>query len=340
MDKHTGGTIAPYPAGIGQAPAPSGPPVRFTAAAHLRLLLRVDRTLSIRQALAAAIRPGARVLDAGCGTGLLSFLALAAGAGEVVAIDHDHVALARALARANGCTDRIRFLEGDLAALDPAGLGGPFDVLLAFVYSNHIVPDEGQSRLVTELRRRHGTASCVTVPDRVRYFAMPCEWPGQDAATELADLRHSIGEIEHRYGLNLGPLFDAVSSELAFQRARPDNSGDYAWAPGAANGGYRHRRHGGRFLGERVLAADIAYDTEVPFTGLPERVDLTIEAGGTVDAVMWVQELWFRDSLIWAAESFSPLAVPLPVAPGQRLVLPLDGRWRATNTLTALAEPA
>ena len=66
---------------------PVNPPVRdvhFSVAMHLRNLLRLDRTFSIERAVRAAVKPGDRVLDAGCGMGILSFLALEAGASEVI----------------------------------------------------------------------------------------------------------------------------------------------------------------------------------------------------------------------------------------------------------------
>ncbi len=68
--------------------------VDFDATTHARLLLRVDRTLSIREAISRTVKPGDRVLDAGCGTGLLSLLSIGAGAKEVLAVDRDHVSLA------------------------------------------------------------------------------------------------------------------------------------------------------------------------------------------------------------------------------------------------------
>ncbi|WP_052293822.1 50S ribosomal protein L11 methyltransferase [Azospirillum sp. B510] len=318
------------------APLPRPPDVHFDAALHLRLLLRVDRTETIRRALRGAIRGGDRVLDAGCGSGLLSFLALEAGAGEVVAVDRDNVDLARDLARANGLSDRIRFIEGDLNALaegggDGNGLGR-FDALLAFIYANHIIIDEPRSRLVCALRRRFGGDGCRMVPDRVRYLAIPCDWPGLDPRTELADLRRSVEEIETRYGLRLGPLLDAVAGQIGFERSRPDNSGDYGWSPGAGSGGYRHRR-AGRFLGDRHLVADIRYGDGAAFDRLPSTLTLTAEADGLLNAVMWVQELWFGDMLIWVADSFSPAESPLAVAAGSRVTVPLDESWRRTNRI-------
>jgi SAM-dependent methyltransferase len=308
--------------------------VLFNAAMHLRLLLRVERTLGIEKAIAAALKPGARVLDAGCGSGILSFLALRAGAREVVAVDRDNVELARALARENGLEHRIRFIEADLARLEPSEIGGQVDLILAFVYTNHIAVDEARSRLVAGLRRRFGGGDAKTVPNRVRYYARPCDWPRQDAFTELADLKESLAELEHRYQLKLGAFEAAMTAEILYDHARPTLYGDYKWMPGGGNGGYRHRRDGLRFLGERALVAEIAYDRGRVFDGLPERTSLDIGAAGTFSAVLWRQELWFEDQLVWTAEAVSPLAVPLPVRAGVRVMVMLDANWRRSNLLS------
>lgn len=317
------------------SPTPPAPgDVFFSASMHLRLLLRVDRMQAIRMAMRRAIAPGMSVLDAGCGSGILSFLALEAGARHVVAIDRDNIELARALARENGCDGKIDFIQADLSALAPSALPEKVDALMAFVYTNHIVTDEARSALVFDLRRRFGTARCVTMPNRVSYRAIPCEWPDSDAATELADLRSAVGDMEHRYGLKFGALLEAAGAEAMFERARPRIYGERKWQPGASNGGYRHGHAGARFLGDRTAVAEFRYDAGVEFERLPGQVVLPIAAPGTVTAVLWVQELWFDDMLIWSSESISPAAVPVAVRTGDRLCLALDDRWRATNMIS------
>ncbi len=59
----------------------------FSLSNHQIMLQDRTRVRTFARALRAAIAPGATVVDAGCGTGILSFLAAQAGAGRVVGVD-------------------------------------------------------------------------------------------------------------------------------------------------------------------------------------------------------------------------------------------------------------
>ncbi len=77
------------------------------------------------------VRPGERVAEPGCGTGVLSLFCARAGAAAVVGTDLDPVALAAARqnAVANGLADRVDFREGSL--LEP--VTGPLDLVVALL---------------------------------------------------------------------------------------------------------------------------------------------------------------------------------------------------------------
>jgi len=130
-------------------------------------------------------RPGARVLDLGCGPGeLVRYL----GNVEYVGVDinPDYVAYAK---RVHG--DRAEFRIGDAAELDPALRG--FDVVVAFGVLHHLddagvrklfegAADalEARGRLVTVdptlTPAQSRTARLVILADRGRYVRNPAEY--------------------------------------------------------------------------------------------------------------------------------------------------------------------
>jgi ribosomal protein L11 methyltransferase len=85
--------------------------------------------------LDGAIRGGERVLDYGCGSGILALAALRLGAREAAAFDIDPQALvaARENAAKNGLSSRLTVAESS------AGLDGAFDVVLANILSGPLV---------------------------------------------------------------------------------------------------------------------------------------------------------------------------------------------------------
>lgn len=89
---------------------------------------------------------GERVLDVGCGSGILGLCALKLGAASVVAVDlkPDAVAAAQRNAQANGMACRM---DATLAAVDH--IEGPFDVVLANIARAGIV--ELASELVSHV---------------------------------------------------------------------------------------------------------------------------------------------------------------------------------------------
>jgi ribosomal protein L11 methyltransferase len=90
------------------------------------------------------IRPGDRVADVGCGSGILAITAAMLGASEVVAADNDRTALpvAQTNARRNGVSGQIQFVEADLLPESSE----PFDLIVCNIVAEQVI------RLAARLR--------------------------------------------------------------------------------------------------------------------------------------------------------------------------------------------
>ncbi len=110
------------------------------------------RTEAFRAAILATVKPGDVVLDAGSGSGILSFFAAQAGAKRVLAVEFDPF-LAQCLtqsARANGLQDIIEVICGDVCS---AALPQRVDVFIAEMIDTGLI-DEMQAEVINRLRQR------------------------------------------------------------------------------------------------------------------------------------------------------------------------------------------
>ena len=87
------------------------------------------------------IKGGERVLDVGTGTGILAIASAMLGAGVVVAIDIDQVAVKCASdnVSVNKVADKVKVVKGDLLK----GQAGPFDVIVANILAGPVIDMTG-----------------------------------------------------------------------------------------------------------------------------------------------------------------------------------------------------
>jgi SAM-dependent methyltransferase len=289
---------------------------------HKELLGRWQRSLSLYRALQTAIHPGIRVLDAGCGTGLSSLWALQLGAGHVIGADLDDVELARLLAEENGYGDRARFVRTDLRSIQVKDLGGPCDLMIAMVYHNDPRQDEEQSKLVMDLKERLVARDGDLIPDRVVYRISAWDWPDQDFSTRAEDVTQFVRQIEKRYALRLESLRRVLVAEPDL-KAFPKRDGSGALL-----------RPSARQLSPWHEGFTIDYRRS--FSGTPATIELAANASGVCNALIWTQELYYRDLLVFENESISWIENPTRVDSGNRLRLALDSRWRKSNVVRAM----
>ena len=99
-----------------------------------------DETVKKRLVEAAALRPGQRVLDLGCGTGTLALRAKGACSGiEVSGVDADPAMLSTATAKAKRRGLEVAFAHGFAQALPFAD--GSFDRVVTSLFFHHLSPD-------------------------------------------------------------------------------------------------------------------------------------------------------------------------------------------------------
>lgn len=100
-----------------------------------------ETTRLVLRVLDGRIRGGERLLDVGCGSGILSIAALRLGAATAVGvdIDEDAIIVARRNAKLNGVDARFESTSGPLA-----GGEGNYDVVLANIETQVLVPMAGE----------------------------------------------------------------------------------------------------------------------------------------------------------------------------------------------------
>jgi ribosomal protein L11 methyltransferase len=142
-----------------------------------RLCLAALEVLADRGALA-----GARVLDVGCGSGILAIAALKLGARNALGVDTDPIAIESTLANArrNRLARRIRARVGSLPTDEP-----PFDVVLANLIAGVLVPLAGALR--AELRPGGTLLASGIFVDREREVRSAFEAAGLEIGERTAE---------------------------------------------------------------------------------------------------------------------------------------------------------
>jgi protein arginine N-methyltransferase 1 len=139
----------------------------YTVAAFGRMIADGVRTGAYDEAIRATVRPGAVVLDIGCGTGILSLLACRYGARKVYAVEvGDAIGVAEEIARANGLAGRIEFIQAkstditlpERADVIVSDLRGVLPLLQRHIPS------------IADARRRHLAPGGVQIPQRDELF--------------------------------------------------------------------------------------------------------------------------------------------------------------------------
>lgn len=296
---------------------------------HLSLLAHhPERLIALRLALAAHIRPGSTVLDAGCGAlGTLAIMAAKLGAHRVVGIDGGPLPVAQRLAEENGVGDRVTFLECDLDEAD-ATLG-PFDVIVGMIYLDNPRLDLARQRLMARVAERFAHPETVFIPDRVRLSVAGFDTRTADATSETRSVawRETIERAESLSGLSMRAARFLVDPDWRKSRlglAVPPLSPD---ARLTARFGFPDRNTMTQ-LTDREVVAEAAYGLRAARPRYPPSLDMPVTRAGRFDGVIWRQDIVAGDLIIRSTETFQAVDAAEPVIPRETVTLTLDDRWK------------
>jgi predicted RNA methylase len=129
-------------------------------------LLDVERTRAFQAAISASVRPGDVVIDAGAGSGILSFFAARAGAGKVYAVEVDPY-LASCLERSVEANQLGHVIEVIAEDIHSARIPPDADVVICELMETGLM-DEQQVTALQALRER------LVITPRTRLI--PCRY--------------------------------------------------------------------------------------------------------------------------------------------------------------------
>lgn len=160
------------------------------------------RMQAYREAIFKVVRPGDVVVDLGAGTGLLGIWALQAGASKIYAIEKTaSIELAREIARANHCEEKIEFINKNSAEVELPELA---DVLLSETLGSFGV-DENTLQFTIDARQRFLKPGGRMIPQALDIYAAPVE----DNKTY-----DKIDFWRHIDGINFSPAFNLFVKKI------------------------------------------------------------------------------------------------------------------------------
>lgn len=225
-----------------------------------RMIADRIRTDAYHEALRRAIQPGAVVLDIGTGGGVFALLACRFGARKVYAVEPgDVIQLARDIAAANGCLNRIEFIQNVSTKIE---LPEQVNVIVSDIrgvlpaFAHHLPS-------IIDARSRHLAPGGVLIPQRDTLWAAVIE----DFA--LYDQQTGPWNAEP-YGFDMTAALPLVTNQLCKTQVEP-----------------------GQLLTEPTQWAVLDYRL-IDATDTPGRLTWTVGREGTGHGI----SLWFDTTLV------------------------------------------
>jgi len=225
---------------------------------HRPMLLDDERNNAYAAAIAREVKPGMKVLEIGCGAGLLAMLAARAGA-EVTTCEANPLiaAAAREVIARNGLSDRIRVVAKLSTALTiPGDLAEPADLVIHEIFGAQLF-DEGVTESLSDARKRLLKPGAPSIPLAA---SVRCALLHEERQRDLRTLENIQG-------------FDLSAFDL-LTRSRP-------WLSNSRMGDVSIRS-------KPASGLHMDYNGEPPFGPFAETITLTSE-GGRIDGILqWI----------------------------------------------------
>lgn len=182
---------------IPQAPTPEKN-VHINLINHHYMLKDYVRLSAYRKAIENKIKPGSIAMDLGTGTGVLAFFAAKAGANKVYAIEKrsDIIELSKELAKENGIDDKLEYIIGNSAKLDPSTFPEKIDVFISEILGSGIF-EENVLEFTMDARDRFCKPDADLIPYKLDVYAFAFDETREESMELEAE------EIERMYGLKL-----------------------------------------------------------------------------------------------------------------------------------------
>ena len=262
---------------------------------HLGYLADPVRHARLRAAIAALVRPGDRVVDLGCGSGVLGLLCLQHGAGFVDAIDQTAMLeVARKTFRRTGHADRVRLHQDSTYRVE---LEASADVLVCD-HVGFFGIDYGVLEMLADARKRFLKPGGHILPRRVQLLVAAAH---SDACRQQAE----------------GWASDKVAPEFHWLREH------------GINAKYSTDLAASELISGLVQIADLETGPEYPSL-LRWQAELTVDRDGMLDGLMgcfraeladgvWMSNSPLEEDAISRHQAFLPIAERLPVSAGDKL---------------------
>lgn len=233
---------------------------------HQAMLRDAVRVFAYRSAIQRQC-PGKRVLEIGCGTGILSLFAAQAGAARVTAIEESQIAeVAEKMFAANGFSVGLKLGNSRDVQLDE-----PADVIVHEILGNDPF-NEAMLPVLADARRFLAPGGRF-LPSRLEVVCCGLDVGDDSSRSRVIAEARELGAL---YGLDFGPYVEALGEKPLY------NTQVRASSFQSAAGGFRHP-----VLTEQLTLCDLDLgQDDLLSPPLRQDLHLTVKAPGTLSGIV------------------------------------------------------